>query len=57
MHDEDKQRKRVTEWYENTNSRIDNSKMTQLKMYARRCKINLQQSETDRIRRWIWNVK
>ena len=57
MHDEDKQRKRVIEWYENVNSRIVNSEMTQLKMHVRRCKINLQQSTIEKIRRWIWNVK
>ena len=28
MHDEDKQRKRVIEWYENVNSRRKNSEMT-----------------------------
>ena len=26
-------------------------------MCTRRCKINLQQSATDKIRRWTWNVK
>ena len=26
-------------------------------MGTRRCKINLQQSATDKIRRWAWNVK
>lgn len=31
--------------------------MMQLKAHARRCKINAQQSTTDRIRRWIWDAK
>ena len=31
--------------------------MNQLKMHVRRIKINLEQSVTDKIRRWIWNVK
>ena len=52
MHDEDKQRKRVIEWREHANSRIDNIEMTLLKMHSRICKINLQQSATDRMRRW-----
>ena len=38
------------------NNRIGNSEMTQLKMHVRKCKINLQQSATDKIRRWTWNV-
>ena len=57
MHDEDKQRKRVIEWCEHANSRIDNIEMTLLKMHSRICKINLQQSVTDRMRRWTWNAK
>ena len=57
MNDEDNQRKRVIEWYENVNNRIGNSEMTQLKMHVRKSKMNLQQSATDKIRRWTWNVK
>ena len=52
VHDEGKQRKRVIEWHENENNRIVNSEMTQLKMHVSRCKINVQQSATDKIRRW-----
>ena len=56
IHDENKQRERVIEWYKNINSRIENSEMTQLKTCVRRCKTNFQQSATDRIIRWTWNV-
>ena len=57
MYDENKQREKVIKWCKNENSRIENSEMTQLKIYAIRCKINLQQIVTDRIRRWTCNVK
>ena len=50
MHDENKQRERVIEWHKNVNSKIENSEMTQLKIYVRRYKINLQHSATDKIR-------
>ena len=55
-HDEDKQRKRVIEWHENVNNRIVNSEMTQLKCMLVDVK-KLQQSATDKIRRWTSNVK
>ena len=35
VHDDDKQRKIAIEWYENVNSTIDNSDMTQLKTLTR----------------------
>ena len=57
MHDENKQRKRVIEWCRNIISRIVNSEMTELKMHVSRSKINLEQSVTDKIRRWVCNVK
>ena len=56
VHDEDKQRKRLREWYGNVKSRIVTKKMTQLKMHVRKSKINLKQSVTDKIKRWTWNV-
>ena len=51
-----KVKERAIDWHRNVQNRIENSEMTTLKKHIR-CEINLEQSSTDRIRRWIWNAK
>ena len=57
MHDEEKQRERLSKWYEKERSKAENSKFSQLRMYVQKCKLDLERCKCDTIKRWIMNLK
>ena len=55
-HDEEKQRKKIVAWYDKVKRKAENSNDTQLKMYARSKALDIEQSRTETIKRWIFNM-
>ena len=45
------------EWFENEKRRAESSEYRQLKLYAERCKIDVNRCNCDNIKRWIMNMR
>ena len=57
MHDENKQKERLKRWFEKEKSKAEKSEYRQLKTYVERCKIDVDRSNCETIKRWIMNLK
>ena len=57
MHDENKQKIRLKRWYENEKREAEQSEHRQVKLYVQRCKIDVNQSNCETIKKWIRNLK
>ena len=57
LHDEEKQKERLVKWFEKEKTKALSSEYRQIKLYAERCKIDVNRSTCDTIKRWIRNLK
>ena len=57
MHDEDKQRDRLSKWYEKEKRKAENSEHNQIRLYVQKSKLDVIRCKCDTIRRWIMNLK
>ena len=57
IHDEQKQREQLCKWFEKEKSKANQSEYRQIKLYAEQCKIDINRSKCDTIKRWIRNLK
>jgi hypothetical protein len=57
MHDESKQRERLKKWYEKEKNKAERSEYRQLNLYVERCKIDIENSTNETIKKWIMNLK
>ena len=56
MHDEEKQKVRLSEWFEKEKSKAEQSECRQI-LCAERCKVNVNRCTCNTIKRWIRNLK
>ena len=52
-----KYKERIVKWYNKEKERAEKSELTQVRMFASKSKINVENSAVDMIKRWITNVK
>ena len=53
----EKQRNRIVKWYEEVKENAEENETSQVKLFVRRSKINVEQCNADTIKTWICNVK
>jgi len=57
MHDPIKQKERMMRWYENEKEEGSQSSSRQMRMYVDKCKLDVERSNSDTIKRWIMNKR
>ena len=57
FHNEEKQRVRMINWYNNLKRKVEQDEPPQVKLFVRRNHIDVQRSSTETIKTWIYNVK
>ena len=57
MCNENKQKKRIKRWCEKEKRKGEQSEHRQLKTHTEQCKIDVDQSNCETIKRWIMNLK
>ena len=56
-HNPETQRNRIIEWYNKLKSYIERDEPLIVKLFVRKNPINVEDSNTETIKRWIYNVK
>ena len=56
-YNEEGQKQRITKWYQNEKERAENSEIQQVKEYAKKFAINIEQCSSETIKIWIKNLK
>ena len=57
MHNSDKQKREIKKWFEKEKSKAEQSEHVQLKLYVERCKLDVNRSDCEIIKKWIMNLK
>ena len=57
MHDSDKHKEKIVKWYEKEKEKAERSEHAPVRMFVKRCKINIGNSRVETIKQWIMNVK
>ena len=57
LHDTDMQRQRIISWCKKLKEKVEKEEPPQVKLFATRNRINVEQNSTETIRMWIYNVK
>ena len=57
LHNPKEQRRRIIDWYNNERNMAVNSNYPQVKVYALYYELNLEQSKTEYIKKWIRGLK
>ena len=56
-HDEEKQRKRMRQWYEKTKEHVMENEPIEVRMFAQRTNRNFNNSSASEMKQWICDVK
>ena len=52
-YNEEGQKQRITKWYQNEKERAENSEIQQVKEYAKKFAINIEQCSSETMKTWI----
>ena len=56
-HNEEKQKKKLRDWYEKVKAKAENSDDTQIKLYVCKKRIDIDKCNNETIKRWLYNLK